>query len=157
MWRGPIWYSETMENTEIFRCLNNKRRKYLKMKSFTFLLLKHRSCVGWIWRKLLNHNFSKKHVHDFGYWWILNKMNFSKKCHFLPKKCIFWRKMAFSPRAPQCTATLSRNFFFGSYFYTIFWRKILEHFIAQNFRPIFLFLPTHFWPYLIKICLKNEF
>ena len=33
-----------MENTEIFRCLNNKRRKYLKMKSFTFLLLKHRSC-----------------------------------------------------------------------------------------------------------------
>ena len=31
MWRGPIWYSETMENTEIFRCLNNKRQKYLKM------------------------------------------------------------------------------------------------------------------------------
>ena len=30
MWRGPIWYSETMENTEIFRCLNNKRQKISK-------------------------------------------------------------------------------------------------------------------------------
>ena len=30
MWRGPIWYSETMENTEIFRCLNNKRQNISK-------------------------------------------------------------------------------------------------------------------------------
>ena len=79
----------------------------------------------------------------FGRRWILNKMKFSKKCHFLPEKCIFLRKMAFSPRAQLRSAPMSRNFFLGGNFTPIFeakkvgtaGQKCPGHFDSSQFSP----------------------
>ena len=78
--------------------------------------------LGWIRWKLLNHNFSKNFFSwiciwcIFGHWWILNKMNFSKKWHFLPEKCIFLTKFATWPPGQHGTTPVSRNIFFCWYF-----------------------------------------
>ena len=75
--------------------------------------------LGWIWWKILTLDWIKKIFFDtlknciLGHWTFLNKMNFLKKCLFLPEKCIFLKKMAIWPPAQRSPAPMSRNFFFG--------------------------------------------
>ena len=55
-------------------------------------------------------------------------MNISKKCNFLPEKCIFLTKLAILPPGQHGTALASRNIFsigiFLLKFQRIFWGKV---------------------------------
>ena len=70
-------------------------------------------CVGRIWWKLQSHNsILKMYFLACAYWVVLItdqfwiKWFFGKKSHFLAKKSIFWKKMAFWPTAQHGTAKL---------------------------------------------------
>ena len=112
---------------------------------------------------LVTHEFWIKCIHDglkiktpkiYHLIDFLNKMNFSKKCHFLSEKSNFLAKMAIWPPAPGSTASM--ELFLGLYLY-FFLEKKLSHTGGQNFRPNFLLLPTHFWHFLVKRSLERDF
>ena len=65
-----------------------------------------------------------------GHWTFLYKMNFFKKCHFLPEKCFFLTKNAIYTLVQPHPTLMSRNFFSIGIvllkFWRICWRKVAE-------------------------------
>ena len=92
-----------------------------------------------------------------GHWSILYKITFSKKCHFLPEKCIFLRKMAFWPPSERVVVAMSKKFFLGHIFTLFFDEMKTGQDWAQYVRPIFPLLPAHFHNFLWKGALKMIF
>ena len=126
--------------------------------------LYYSSYIGWIRWKLLNHNFSKnlfflEYVYDVflvtDEFWI--KWIFQKNAIFCLKNAFFWEKWLFDHRCSALQRRCLRSFFWGNIFTLYFDEMKTGQHWAQYVEPIFLCLPSHFWPYLIKISLKNEF
>ena len=94
---------------------------------------------------------------SFHHWSILNKVILWKKCHFLAKKCIFFEKNGnLTHWAARGSKVILEYFVWGLIFY-ISMKKKLEDFGGKNVRPIFLFLPPHFWPYFINFSHQTGF
>ena len=106
-------------------------------------------CIGWIWWKIITLDWIKKICFDtlknciLGHWTFLFKMNFLKKCLFLPEKCIFLKKWQYdpqhrtAPRPSQWTIFLEGNFtpIFEAKKLGTFGQSCPGHFSSLQFSP----------------------
>ena len=75
---------------------------------------------------------------------------FGKNVNFWPKNQFFGKKWLFDPLSRFDPQSCFRTFCSGANFLPFYGKKKFQHFPAKNVRPIFLFLPSHFWPYFIN-------
>ena len=113
--------------------------------------------LGRIWWKLQSQNFILKMyflacahyvVLITNQFWI--NWFFGKNVIFRPKNAFFGKKWLFYPLNSAEQQSCFRTFCLGDNKVSFLKKIFLEEFGGKIVRPIFLYLPPHFWPYFIN-------